>query len=250
MNTSYSLENKVAIITGAASGIGRSIAQTYLEHGAKVFLVDLPGSNLESQFDISKNISCIEKDITDDDAPESIVSGCIDQFGRLDILVNNAGIAIGGEFEDLTDDQMMKIFQVNVNSIFRISQAAVPHLKKQERGRIINLGSIMSDMGGPMLSIYGMSKHAVAGLTKGMAVDLGKYQITVNYLQPGSIITALSEPFMDDPEFKAYWENKAPIGRLGNPEEVAYCALFLAADAAQFISGLGLNVDGGAMINF
>ena len=164
--------------------------------------------------------------------------------------MNNAGIAIGGEFEDLTDEQMMTIFQVNVNSIFRISQAALPHLKKQKRGRIINLGSIMSDMGGPMLSIYGMSKHAVAGLTKGMAVDLGKHQITVNYLQPGSIITALSEPFMDDPEFKAYWENKAPIGRLGNPEEVAYCALFLAADAAQFISGLGLNVDGGAMINF
>lgn len=250
MSATLSLENKVAIITGAASGIGRAIANTYLEHGAKVFLVDLPNQKLTSQFETGESIGCLEKDITDADAPAQIVAGCIEQFGRLDILVNNAGIAIGGEFEDLTDEQMMNIFQVNVNSIFRISQAALPHLKKQERGRIINLGSIMSDMGGPMLSIYGMSKHAVAGLTKGMAVDLGKHQITVNYLQPGSIITALSEPFMDDPEFKAYWENKAPIGRLGDPEEVAYCALFLAADAAQFISGLGLNVDGGAMINF
>jgi len=250
MSATLSLKNKVAIITGAASGIGRAIANTYLEHGAKVFLVDLPNQELTTQFETGDSIGCLEKDITDNDAPEQIVAGCIKQFGRLDILVNNAGIAIGGEFEDLTDEQMMTIFQVNVNSIFRISQAALPHLKKQERGRIINLGSIMSDMGGPMLSIYGMSKHAVAGLTKGMAVDLGKHQITVNYLQPGSIITALSEPFMDDPEFKAYWENKAPIGRLGNPEEVAYCALFLAADAAQFISGLGLNVDGGAMINF
>ncbi len=83
-----------------------------------------------------------------------------------------------------------------------------------------------------------------------MAVDLGKYQITVNYLQPGSIVTALSEPFMDDPVFKKYWEDKAPIGRLGQPEEVAYAALFLAADEAQFVSGLGLNVDGGAIVQF
>jgi len=204
MSATLSLENKVAIITGAASGIGRAIANTYLDHGAKVLLVDLPNQELTTQFESGESIGCLEKDITDNDAPEQIVARCIEQYGKLDILVNNAGIAIGGEFEDLTDEQMMTIFQVNVNSIFRISQAALPHLKKQKRGRIINLGSIMSDMGGPMLSIYGMSKHAVAGLTKGMAVDLGKHQITVNYLQPGSIITALSEPFMDDPEFKAW----------------------------------------------
>jgi len=188
-----------------ASGIGRAIANIYLEHGARVFLVDLPGSKLTEQFRDTDNAACLEKDITDSDAPKTIVDGCVSAFGELHILVNNAGIAIGGEFEDLTDEQMRHIFEVNVNSIFRISQAAVPHLKKQDRARIINLGSIMS---------------------------------------------ALSEPFMDDPEFKAYWENKAPIGRLGDPEEVAYCALFLAADAGQFISGLGLNVDGGAMINF
>ena len=108
----------------------------------------------------------------------------------------------------------------------------------------------MSDLAGPGLAIYGTSKHAVAGLTKGMAVDLGKYGITVNYLQPGSIVTKLSEPFMDDPEFKAYWEQKAPLGRLGEAEEVAIAALFLAADECQFVSGVGLNVDGGAIVQF
>jgi len=243
------LNNKVAIITGAASGIGRAIARTFLANGAKVLVVDLPDQLLREQF-TDHDLRSLEIDITETDAPQRIVSECIDAYGQLDILVNNAGICIAGEFEELTDEQWERIVAVNVTSMFRISREAVPYLKKREKGRIINLGSIMSDMGGPSLSIYGMSKHAVAGLTKGMAVDLGKYQITVNYLQPGSIVTALSEPFMDDPAFKKYWEDKAPIGRLGQPEEVANAALFLAADEAQFITGLGLNVDGGAIVNF
>lgn len=243
------LNEKVAIVTGAASGIGRAIARTFLANGAKVLAVDLPGQSLSEQF-TEDDVRCLELDVTEADAPQRILKDCIDGFGQLDILVNNAGICIAGEFEELTDEQWERIVAVNVTSIFRISREAVPYLKKREKARIINLGSIMSDMGGPSLSIYGMSKHAVAGLSKGMAVDLGKYQITVNYLQPGSIVTALSEPFMDDPVFRKYWEDKAPIGRLGQPEEVANAALFLASDEAQFITGLGLNVDGGAIVNF
>ncbi|MEL7030575.1 MAG: SDR family oxidoreductase, partial [Pseudomonadota bacterium] len=123
-------------------------------------------------------------------------------------------------------------------------------MKPRGAGRIINLGSIMSDMGGPNLFVYGTSKHAVAGMTKSMAVDLGQYGITVNYLQPGSIWTALSEPFFDDPNFRTYWEEKAPMGRIGDPEDVAAAALFLALDEAKFVSGVGLNVDGGAIVKF
>jgi NAD(P)-dependent dehydrogenase (short-subunit alcohol dehydrogenase family) len=248
--TEKKLRNKVAIVTGAASGIGRAVVQTFLTNGAKVLAVDLPGQSLPQQFATEEDIRCLELDITEADAPHRIVSSCMENFAQLDILVNNAGICIAGEFEELTDEQWQRIVAVNITSMFRISREAVPYLKERDKGRIINLGSIMSDMGGPALSIYGMSKHAVAGLTKGMAVDLGKYQITVNYLQPGSIVTALSEPFMDDPAFKKYWEDKAPIGRLGQPEEVANAALFLATDEAQFISGLGMNIDGGAIINF
>ncbi len=248
--TDKKLENKVAIITGAASGIGRAIAQTFSKNGAKVLLVDLPGQELFEQFKEDANASCLEMDITAPHAPVDIVKACIGAFDKLDILVNNAGICIAGEFEHLTDQAFDRIVAVNVSAMFKLTRQAVRFIKKQKKGRIINLGSIMSDMGGPTLSIYGMSKHAVAGLTKGMAVDLGKYQITANYLQPGSIVTALSEPFMADPNFRAYWENKAPIGRLGQAEEVAYAALFLATDEAQFISGLGLNVDGGAIVHF
>lgn len=244
------LQDKVAIITGAASGIGRAIARSFSQHGAKVFLVDLPGQDLVAQFQDDRNAICLEMDITEAQAPERIVSACAAQLGKIDILVNNAGIAIAGEFEDITDEQWDRIMAVNVTAMLRLSRAAVPHLKKQERARIINLGSIMSDMAGPCLSIYGASKHAVAGLSKGMAVDLGKYQITVNYLQPGSIVTALSEPFMNDPEFRKFWEEKTPVGRLGEAEEVAHAAVFLACDESQFISGLGLNVDGGAIVHF
>ena len=148
-----------------------------------------------------------------------------------------------GRSADLSD-------AVNVRAMFRIAREAVPYIRQRGHGRIINVGSIMSDMGGPGLCAYGSSKHAVAGLTKAMAIDLGKYQITVNYLQPGAIVTALSEPFFEDAEFRAYWEKKAPVGRLGQPEDVAAAALFLASDDAEFISGVGLNVDGGAIVNF
>ena len=244
------LDGKVAIITGAASGIGLATAERFLAQGAKVFAVDLSGQGLAGKFDASDDLRTLEKNVTEADAPAAIISGVVEAFGRLDILVNNAGICLPGSVEEITDDIWTRTMAVNVTAMFRLSREAIPEMKKRPRGRIINVGSIMSDMAGPGLCAYGTSKHAVAGLTKAMAVDLGQYQITANYLQPGAIITALSEPFMDDPDFRAYWEEKAPIGRLGDAEEVAQAALFLASDEAQFVSGVGLNVDGAAIVKF
>ncbi|MDH3509933.1 MAG: SDR family oxidoreductase [Gammaproteobacteria bacterium] len=250
MSESPKLEGKVAIITGAASGIGRATAILFLQHGAKTFLVDLPEQNLVDQFDDYDHARTLEIDITDADAPKKIVDGAMEVFGGVDILMNNAGIAIGADLESTTDEVWDRVMAVNVTAMFRISREAVPHMRQRGRGRIINVGSIMSDMGGPGLCAYGASKHAVAGLSKAMAVDLGQYQITVNYLQPGAIVTALSAPFFEDPEFRTYWEDKAPVGRLGQPEDVAAAALFLASDEAEFVSGVGFNVDGGAIVKF
>lgn len=244
------LAGKVAIVTGAASGIGEAIARLYLEEGASCVVGDLPGTRLGELFGSRAAARCVELDTTAEDAPERLVGAAVETFGGLDILVNNAGIAVAGQFEELTDEQFDRIMAVNVRSYFRIARAAVPEIRKRGGGRIINLGSIMSEMGGPTLSIYGATKHAVAGLSKGMAVDLGKYGITVNYLQPGSIWTGMSRPFMADENFRKYWENKAPMGRIGDPEDVAAAALFLASDEAKFVSGHGLHVDGGAIINF
>ena len=246
----FDLTDTTAIVTGAANGIGRAITRLYSDCGAKVVAADLEGDDLADHFRDNSSVFPLVVDVTAKDAPERLVSTAIEQYGGLDILVNNAGICIAGDFEELELAQWDSIMSINARSIFAISKTALPWLKKSPRGRIINLGSIMSDMAGPSLSIYGASKHLVAGLTKGMAVDLGKYGITVNYLQPGSIVTRMSEPFMDDPDFKKYWEEKAPVGRLGQAEEVASAALFLAAEESRFITGTGLNVDGGAIVNF
>jgi NAD(P)-dependent dehydrogenase (short-subunit alcohol dehydrogenase family) len=244
------LAGKVAIVTGGGSGIGRAIVDLYAARGAKVLAVDLPGRDWQAHFKGNSSVKCLDQDVTAKEAPSAIVATAVKEFGGIDILVNNAGIAIGAQFEETTDEQWDRILAINVTSIFRLSKAAVPHIKARGGGRIINLGSIMSNTAGPNLAAYGTTKHAVAGLSKGMAVDLGKYKITVNYLQPGSIWTALSEPFMNDPNFRKYWEAKAPMGRIGDPEDVAAAALFLATDEAKFVSGAGLAVDGGAAINF
>ena len=252
MNTTRNsrLPGKVAVVTGAASGIGRATADLFAANGCRVLAVDLPGNGLGEAFAGNARVACLEADLADADAPRRVIDAVNGHFGQLDVLVNNAGICIGASFEDTTDAIWERTFAVNVTSILRLSRAALELLKKSSSASIINLGSIMSDMAGPALCAYGSSKHAVAGLSKAMAVDLGKYRITVNYLQPGSIITGLSKPFLDDPSFREFWEKKAPMGRLGEAQDVARAALFLASEDARFVSGAGLLVDGGARVNF
>ncbi|MBI1391119.1 MAG: SDR family oxidoreductase [Alphaproteobacteria bacterium] len=247
MTHSVALDGKVAIVTGAASGIGEAIAKAYLSAGAKVVAADLTAPRIDGSPDALLSLVC---DVTDDDAPARLCGAAANAFGGLDILVNNAGVCLPGSIEDQSLEDWEKTFAINVTAPFRTSQAAIPMLKERGGGRIINLGSIMSEFGGPGLCAYGTSKHAVAGLSKGMAADLGKYGITVNYLQPGSIWSGMSRPFMADADFRKYWESKAPMGRIGDPEDVAAAALFLATDGSRFVSGAGIRVCGGAMSTF
>jgi NAD(P)-dependent dehydrogenase (short-subunit alcohol dehydrogenase family) len=253
MTSQNLLTGKSAIVTGAASGIGAAIARSFIEQGARVLIVDLPdvtGFRAYSPDVKTGHAAVFEKDVTADGAADEIIEKAVAAFGGIDILVNNAGIALPSTIETTTDEIWRRVMGLNVEAVFRLCRAAIPHLKKSGKGRIINLGSIMSDMAGANLFVYGTSKHAVAGMTKSMAVDLGQYGVTANYLQPGAIVTALSAPFFEDAAFRKYWEDKAPVGRLGQPEDCAAAAVFLATEAAQFISGVGLNVDGGAIVKF
>ena len=244
------LSGRKAIVTGGASGIGEAIVNAYAREGAQVLVVDLPDSTVSQNFANIDGVTPLEQDITEKDAPQNIVAAAMAAMGGFDVLVNNAGISMPDSVEGDGEELWEKTMAINVTSMFRITRAALPELKKSDNGRIINLGSIMSDMGGPNLFVYGTSKHAVAGMTKSMAVDLGQYGITVNYLQPGAVVTALSAPYFEDDDFRNYWIEKAPVGRLGQPEDVAHAAVFLAQKESQFISGLGLNIDGGAIVKF
>jgi NAD(P)-dependent dehydrogenase (short-subunit alcohol dehydrogenase family) len=239
------LENKVAIVTGAAMGLGEAIVTRFAKEGARVLAVDRE----EARFPVDIGIvETLKIDLTDDDAPARIIDAVRDAFGALDILVNNAGIAISTPFEDETLENWNRIFAVNVTAPFRLSQVAVPLMKQRGGGRIVNLGSILSDLSQPAMTAYTASKHAVAGMSKGMAIDLAASNITVNYIQPGVILTPMASAHMTDPAVRHALETVSPMHRLGDPAEVAAAALFLASDQASFTTGSGLRVCGGAAV--
>jgi len=243
------LTGKVAIITGAASGIGAATASLFTNRGAKVLAVDRPGVGLGDQHYNNNDVSIIEKDITDPDAPEAILAQALDRFGGVDILFNNAGTSSRALAEELSDEEWDRTFAVNVRAMFRQCRAAIPLLRERAqrtgRARIINTASVMAfdtDIG---LSAYTASKHAVAGLTKTLALELGKFKITANYILPGAIYTGMTRQNFDQEEIRKVWEKKAALRRLGEPGDIAKAALLLASDEADFITGHGLVADGG-----
>lgn len=243
------LDGRKAIITGAASGIGKGILNSFVKEGARVLAVDLPKQDWEDDARLKDGMARFAADITQDDAPAKIVAAAVKVLGGIDVLVNNAGISVFGGAADTDDALWNRVMAINVNAVFRLTREAIPHLKQSGNGRIINTGSIMSELAGPGTIAYITSKHAVAGMTKAMAVDLGPFGIRANFIQPGAIVTPLSEPHMADPDFVAYWNRKIPLGRLGLPEDIGPVAAFLASEAAGYISGEGLRIDGGATYN-
>lgn len=243
------LEDKAAIVTGAASGIGAAVTRLFAEEGARVLAVDLPGAHLTDAFAGDDNIVCLEQSVTEDGAAVTIVGAAIDNFGRLDILFNCAGgVGAGGEIETHDEADYDFVMDLNVRSVYRLSKAAIPELKKSGAGRIVNIGSVRSNFSDAGAVSYATSKHAVAGLTKTLACEVGKYGMTANYVLPGAIVTAITAPVLEAmPEFKDYWVKRASVGRLGEPEDIANAVLFLASEESNYVNGAGLAVDGGVM---
>lgn len=243
------LSGRTAIVTGAASGIGHAAAQLFASAGAKVLAVDLPGRNLGSVHKMQANISILEADVSVDGAPARIVETASKAFGQLDIVMNNAGVAANALAAEMPLEMWNRTIAVNLTAPFLICQQAIPLLMKSRAGRIINVASVMAEGTDYGLSAYCASKAGVAGLTRTLALELGKFNITANYLLPGAIRTGMTRPLWEaKPEIAEIWAKKSALRRLGEPQDLARAALFLASDDGAFVTGHGLNVDGGLML--
>ena len=243
------LSGKIAIVTGAASGIGAASAQLFADEGAQVLAVDRPGSAIDTVHSGTRSISAFGADITGDEAPKRIVAAALERFGALDILFNNAGVSGRAFVEEMTDAEWDRINDVNVRGMFRICREAIPALKlrakEKGRARIVNTASVMAFDTDYGLAAYCASKAGVGGLTRTLALELGKFNITANYICPGAIYTGMTQGNFDKPEIREVWEKKAALRRLGQPIDIARGALLLASDDADFITGHELVVDGG-----
>jgi NAD(P)-dependent dehydrogenase (short-subunit alcohol dehydrogenase family) len=246
------LQNKVAIITGAASGIGAATVELFTEQGARVLANDLNGELLIRAHGNKPNVVCLAKDISDTDAPDAIIKMAIEAFSKIDILFNNAGICPLESYLEQSPKTWQQVMDINLTAVNRLTLAAAPHLKNSGHGRVINTASVQAKLAGNGLTAYTTSKHAIAGLTKQQALELGPYGITCNYLLPGFVLTGITNGQNQNISeealagFHNYWADKAPAGRLGQPIDIAYGALFLAQEKSGFINGSALTIDGGA----
>jgi len=226
------LAGRRAIVTGAASGIGAATVRRLRADGAEVIGVDRVGAEVNVDLATAAGIS-------------AVIAAAGD---RLDILINNAGVCAVAPLAELDDAAWQNGLDVNVTAPFKLARALAPLLAKSQAGRIINTGSIMSSFGDSNFAIYAASKHAILGLTRALASELGPMGITVNCIQPGAIVTGMTQPMFDStPEAADYYRDRSPLGRLGQPEDIADVFAFLASDDARFITGQGIMVDGGLM---
>jgi NAD(P)-dependent dehydrogenase (short-subunit alcohol dehydrogenase family) len=188
-------------------------------------------------------------DVTSNTASNEILDAVKSRFGNLDIIVTCAGISKFLPLEDTIDQVWDNNLAVNLTAVFRLVRDAAPLLKESQAGRVVTIGSVMSEFAGPGLAAYTASKHGLLGLSRALATELGGHGITVNCVQPGAIETPMTAPaFNDMPEYKTFWSEKAPLGRLGQPQDIADVIAFLVSDEARFMSGHGIYVDGAAMV--
>jgi 3-oxoacyl-[acyl-carrier protein] reductase len=243
------LQDRIAIVTGAASGIGAAVATLFAAEGGQVLAVDLPGKGLDKVHREHPGIAVLEKSVADHDAADIIVETCRRLYGGIDIVMNNAGVSGNALAEVMPIEVWDRTFAVNVRAPFQICQKAIPSLKDSKAGRIINVASVMAEGTDYGLSAYCASKAGVAGLTRTLALELGKFGITANYLLPGAIKTGMTSPLWDaQPHIADIWAKKSALRRLGAPIDLARAALFLASDDGGFVTGHGLTVDGGLML--
>ena len=249
---SRSIRDKVALVTGAASGMGRATAHLFADEGARVAVTDVQAQGVDAVVkeirEAGGEAAGWVFDVRDPARTAEVVDQIVEQFGALDILVNNAGIThiapIEGEgFEAGWNE----VLDVNLSSHARLIRAALPHLKRGGAGRIVNIASTEALGGQRSLTSYTVAKHGVVGLTRALAVELGDRGVTVNCVCPGAIRTGMTAPIPEEAKSK-FARRRVPLRRYGEPEEVAHATLSLVLPAASYINGATLVVDGGFTI--
>jgi NAD(P)-dependent dehydrogenase (short-subunit alcohol dehydrogenase family) len=250
------LLGKVALITGAGSGIGRTTAELFAREGAVVIVNDLDaskGSETARRIRSAGHQALfVHADVTDADSVQSMVREAIRSCERIDILFNNAGISGVGAIHEIEPEAWDRVIQVNIRGVFLSSKYVIPHMMERLSGNIINMSSCIAEIGLARRASYSATKGAVLALTKSMQVDYAKYNIRVNALLPGTILTPFVEDYLqnsyDDPEAAlAAIKSRQLSGELGKPEDVAHAALFLASDESKFMMGSPLYIDGGVV---
>jgi len=239
------LEGRAAIVTGAASGIGRASAELFAAEGARVLAVDRPGANLA--FD-NGAIETLGVDLADDASAPAIVDRALAAFGKLDILYNNAGVGSNALASEMTDAEWDRTLGVNLRAVFRLSRQAIPHIVKSPAGRILCTASVMANGSDYGLAAYCASKAGVTGLVRTLALELGKHGVTVNAILPGAIRTGMTAGSFANNDVASVWAKKSVLRRLGEPIDVARVALFLVSDDAAFVTGQEIAADGGLTV--
>ncbi|EFM10018.1 short-chain dehydrogenase/reductase SDR [Paenibacillus curdlanolyticus YK9] len=245
------LTNKVALITGAGSGMGREEALLFAQEGAKVVATDINEAAVQA---VVKEIQAVggeaisfAHNVASEEDWQRVLEGAFASYHRIDILVNNAGISFAQGMLDTTTEQWDRVMNINLSSVFLGMKLVIPHMQQNNGGSIVNISSIAGLSGSSGAGAYTASKGAVRMLTKAAAVDYGKDNIRVNSVHPGFIETPMSAEFVNNEQMRAWFLSQTALPRIGQAREVAQAVLFLASDASAYITGVELPVDGGVI---